>query len=64
MTGRSRLWAELLLLPGIIAVITPDLWKWKTLSTMEIEKEKGGGRKKERQTACFNEERLQLLIYH
>lgn len=64
MTGRSRLWAELLLLPGIIAVITPDLWKWKTLSTMEIEKEKGGGREEERQTACFNEERLQLLIYH
>ena len=60
MTGRSRLWEEVLLLPGIIAVITPDLWKWKTLSTMEIEREREGQRQRgrETETACFNEERL------
>lgn len=38
---------ELLLPPGIITAITPDLRKWKTLSTMEVKR--GAERGKERQ---------------
>lgn len=68
-TGRSRLWrTELLLPPGIIAAIIPDLRKWKTHSTMERERRAEGGRKRERQRGvrgrdCMFQRRKPLVTF-